>query len=55
MIRRLDRLYAKHPRLSFAGMLIACAIALYVARDLDADNTAALRLQMFATRQRGST
>lgn len=55
MIRAFDRFYAKHPRIAFAVMLVACAVALYVMRNLDLDNTAALRLQMLATQTRSST
>jgi hypothetical protein len=50
--RAFDRLYYKHSRACFAGMLVLCAAILYVAWKCDSDNTAALT---WATHSRGET
>lgn len=50
MIRVLDRFYEKHPTLSFL-IAICCVFAIMeIAHQWDQDDTAALRLQMWASR-----
>lgn len=55
MIRALDRFYAKHPRISFAVMLVLCFVVLYIASEADRDNDSALRLQMLSPTSKSST
>lgn len=45
MIRAFDRFYEKHPRISFAIVVVACFAVLYVASEADRENDSALRLQ----------
>lgn len=48
MIKAMDRFYAHHPRIAFCIALLAAFACMYVARDWDQADTAALRLQMMA-------
>jgi hypothetical protein len=50
MIRKLDRLYQRHPRLTFAGMVLLAVLTLYAADRADRDNRV-----LWAATQRGST
>lgn len=50
MIRAMDRFYARRPRTAFCIALLAALVLMYVAHDWDKDETAALRLQLFAAR-----
>lgn len=54
MIRALDRFHAKHPRLALSLAILVAFICLYIANEIDNENTAALRLQM-ATTSKGTT
>lgn len=49
-MKAFDRLYAKHPRKVFAGMIFLAAITLYAADRADRDN----RVQ-WAANSRGAT
>jgi hypothetical protein len=50
MIRAMDRFYEKHPTLAFLIALAAAFAIMYIAKDWDRADTAALRLQMMASK-----
>lgn len=45
-MRWLDRLHAKHPRLTIGAAILFVFVTLYVSRDLDQANSDALRWQL---------
>ncbi len=55
MIRAMDRFYAKHPRTAFAIAVLAAFLLMYIARDWDKSDSAALRFQLWSTTQRSAT
>lgn len=55
IIRSVDRFYEKHPNIAF-GIAILCVFAvLEIAHQWDQDDTASLRLQMWAASSKGAT
>ncbi|CAJ2719024.1 hypothetical protein [Burkholderia pseudomallei] len=50
MMRWLDRLHAKHPRLTMGAAILIVFAALYVAREIDHTNSDLLRWQLAAAR-----
>lgn len=50
-MRWLDRLHAKHPRLTMAAAILIVFAALYVAREIDHTNSDLIRWQFAAERK----
>ncbi|MBR8248648.1 hypothetical protein [Burkholderia cenocepacia] len=50
-MRWLDRLHAKHPRLTMAAAIALVFVLLYVAREIDHTNSDLLRWQLAAARK----
>ncbi|WP_175682675.1 hypothetical protein [Burkholderia cenocepacia] len=48
-MRWLDRLHAKHPRLTMAGAILFVFAVLYAASEIDHTNSDLLRWQLAAT------
>lgn len=49
-MRWLDRLHAKHPRMTMAGAILIVFAVLYVASEIDHTNSDLLRWQLAAAR-----
>ncbi len=49
-VRWLDRLHAKHPRLTIGAAILIVFAALYVSREIDHTNSDLLRWQLAAAR-----
>lgn len=50
MIRAMDRFYEKHPHISFAIAVAAVVAIMWITSEWDRADTAALRLQMWASK-----